>query len=213
MLIGYMRISKADGSQVTDLQLDALIEAGVAPEQIYEDSASGGKDDRPDLLACLKALRPGDTLVVWKLDRLGRSLAHLVGLMDDLNRREIGLKVLTGHGAHIDTTTAAGKMVFGIFAALAEFERELISERTRAGLASARARGRVGGRKPKMTPAKLQLAQAALRDPRTKVSELCKQLKITRQTLYRHLSPEGDLREAGRMAAKRSSARRDVDFL
>ena len=98
MLIGYMRISKADGSQVTDLQLDALIEAGVDAEQIYEDSASGSKDDRPDLLACLKALRPGDTLVVWKLDRLGRSLAHLVGIMDDLNRRGIGLKVLTGHG-------------------------------------------------------------------------------------------------------------------
>jgi DNA invertase Pin-like site-specific DNA recombinase len=203
MLIGYMRISKADGSQTTDLQLDALTEAGVDPEHIYEDTASGAKDDRPDLAACLKALRKGDTLVVWKLDRLGRSLPHLVAIMDDLNKRKIGLKVLTGHGASIDTTTAAGKMVFGIFAALAEFERELISERTKAGLAAARARGRKGGRRPKMTPAKLRLAQAALKDPRTEVTALCKELGITRQTLYRHLSPEGQLRADGQRAAQR----------
>lgn len=200
MLIGYMRISKADGSQTTDLQLDALIAAGVDPENIYEDSASGAKDDRPDLGACLKALRAGDTLVVWKLDRLGRSLPHLVAIMDDLNKRKIGLKVLTGHGANIDTTTAAGKMIFGIFAALAEFERELISERTKAGLAAARARGRQGGRKPKMTPAKIKLAQAALKDPTTQVNALCKELGITRQTLYRHLTPQGNLRQDGQLA-------------
>lgn len=203
MLIGYMRISKADGSQTTDLQLDALVDAGVDPENIYEDSASGSRDDRPDLTACLKALRAGDTLVVWKLDRLGRSLSHLVTITDDLNRRKIGLKVLTGHGASIDTTTAAGKMVFGIFAALAEFERELISERTKAGLAAARARGRKGGRRPKMTPAKLRLAQAALKDPQTQVSALCKELGITRQTLYRHVSPEGQLRGDGQAALNR----------
>ena len=204
MLIGYMRISKADGSQTTDLQLDALVDAGVDPENIYEDSASGAKDDRPDLAACLKALRAGDTLVVWKLDRLGRSLPHLVATMEDLNKRKIGLRVLTGHGANIDTTTAAGKMVFGIFAALAEFERELISERTKAGLAAARARGRKGGRRPKMTPAKLRLAQAALKDPQTQVNALCKELGITRQTLYRHLSPEGELRADGQRAATKS---------
>lgn len=203
MLIGYMRISKADGSQTTDLQFDALVAAGVDPEHIYEDSASGAKDDRPDLAACLKALRPGDSLVVWKLDRLGRSLPHLVAIMDDLNKRKIGLKVLTGHGANIDTTTAAGKMIFGIFAALAEFERELISERTRAGLAAARARGRKGGRKPKMTPAKIKLAQAALKDPATQVSTLCKELGITRQTLYRHLSPQGALRQDGQKALQK----------
>ena len=203
LLIGYMRISKADGSQTTDLQLDALIAAGVDPENIYEDSASGAKDDRPDLASCLKALRPGDTLVVWKLDRLGRSLPHLVAIMEDLNKRKVGLKVLTGHGANIDTTTAAGKMIFGIFAALAEFERELISERTKAGLVAARARGRQGGRRPKMTPAKLKLAQAALKDPNTQVSGLCKELNITRQTLYRHLSPQGDLRQDGQHALQR----------
>ncbi len=145
MLIGYMRVSKADGSQATDLQRDALVAAGVDPAHLYEDQASGKREDRPGLASCLKALRPGDTLVVWKLDRLGRDLRHLINTVHDLTGRGIGLKVLTGHGAAIDTTTAAGKLVFGIFAALAEFERELIAERTVAGLASARARGRKGG--------------------------------------------------------------------
>jgi DNA invertase Pin-like site-specific DNA recombinase len=140
MLIGYMRVSKADGSQATDLQRDALIAAGVDPVHLYEDQASGKREDRPGLTSCLKALRTGDTLVVWKLDRLGRDLRHLINTVHDLTGRGIGLKVLTGHGAAIDTTTAAGKLVFGIFAALAEFERELIAERTIAGLASARAR-------------------------------------------------------------------------
>ncbi|EGW1009191.1 TPA: recombinase family protein, partial [Proteus mirabilis] len=129
MLIGYMRVSKADGSQATDLQRDALIAAGVDPVHLYEDQASGMREDRPGLTSCLKALRTGDTLVVWKLDRLGRDLRHLINTVHDLTGRGIGLKVLTGHGAAIDTTTAAGKLVFGIFAALAEFERELIAER------------------------------------------------------------------------------------
>jgi DNA invertase Pin-like site-specific DNA recombinase len=146
MLLGYARVSKADGSQVLDLQKDALLAGGVTPGHIYEDRASGRRDDRPGLAACLKALREGDTLVLWKLDRLGRDLRHLVNTVHDLTARGIGLKVLTGQGAAIDTTTPAGKLVFGIFAALAEFERELISERTVAGLASARARGRKGGR-------------------------------------------------------------------
>src|SRR5690349_15436594 len=157
MQIGYMRVSKADGSQVLDLQRDTLLDAGVRPEHLYEDLASGRRDDRPGLAACLKALRAGDILVVWKLDRLGRDLRHLVNTVHDLTTRGIGLKVLTGQGAAIDTTTAAGKLVFGIFAALAEFERELIVERTKAGMAAARARGRTGGRPYKMTPAKLRL--------------------------------------------------------
>lgn len=134
MLIGYARVSKADGSQVLDLQGDALREAGISPGQIYQDEASGKRDDRPGLVACHKALRKGDVLVVWKLDRLGRDLRHLVNTAQDLADRGIGLKVLTGQGAQIDTTTAGGKLVFGIFAALAEFERELIQERTRQGL-------------------------------------------------------------------------------
>ena len=138
MLVGYVRVSKADGSQVTDLQRDALLAAGVGRAHIYEDTTSGRRDDRPGLAACLKALRERDTLIVWKLDRLGRDLRHLVNTVHELTTRGIGLKVLTGQGAAIDTTTAAGKLVFGIFAALAEFERELIAERTRAGLAAAR---------------------------------------------------------------------------
>ncbi len=160
--------------------------------------AYGGRtDDRPGLASCLKALRKGDRLVVWKLDRLGRNLHHLVNTVHDLTARGIGLKVLTGQGAAIDTTTAAGKLVFGIFAALAEFERELISERTIAGLASARARGRNGGRPYKMTPAKLRLATASMGQPDTKVGDLCTELGITRQTLYRHVSPTGELRPDG----------------
>lgn len=197
MLIGYMRISKADGSQTTDLQRDALIEAKIDPQHLYEDCISGRTEDRPGLTACLKALREGDTLVVWKLDRLGRDLRHLINTVHQLTARGVGLKVLTGHGAAIDTTTAAGKLVFGIFAALAEFERELISERTVAGLASARARGRKGGRPFKMTAAKLRLAMAAMGQPETKVSDLCQELGITRQTLYRHVSPKGTLRIDG----------------
>ncbi|BAF53121.1 recombinase family protein [Corynebacterium glutamicum] len=197
-LIGYMRVSKSDGSQTTDLQRDALIAAGVDPGHLYEDRASGKQEDRPHLDACLKALRPGDTLLVWKLDRLGRNLWHLVNIVHDLTAREVGLKVLTGQGAAIDTTSAQGKLVFGIFAALAEFERELISERTKAGLESARARGRKGGRPFKMTPAKVRLAMAAMGQPETSVAALCKELGITRQTLYRHVSPTGELREDGR---------------
>lgn len=158
------------------MQRDALIAAGVDPVHLYEDQASGMREDRPGLTSCLKALRTGDTLVVWKLDRLGRDLRHLINTVHDLTGRGIGLKVLTGHGAAIDTTTAAGKLVFGIFAALAEFERELIAERTIAGLASARARGRKGGRPFKMTAAKLRLAMAAMGQPETKVGDLCQNL-------------------------------------
>ena len=197
MLIGYMRVSKSDGSQTTDLQRDALTAAGVDPAHLYEDQASGKKDDRPGLAACIKALREGDTLLVWKLDRLGRDLRHLVNTVHDLTARGVGLKVLTGQGAAVDTTTAAGKLVFGIFAALADFERELISERTKAGMASARARGRMGGRKFKMTAAKLRLAMAAMGQPETRVGDLCVELGITRQTLYRHVSPKGELRSDG----------------
>ncbi|WP_427136786.1 recombinase family protein [Pseudarthrobacter sp. S9] len=211
MLIGYMRVSKTDGSQTMDLQRDALLVAGVDAGHLYEDQASGNKDDRAELTACLKALRANeDTLVVWKLDRLGRNLHHLVNTVHSLTERGIGLKVLTGQGATIDTTTPAGKLVFGIFAALAEFERELISERTKAGLASARARGRKGGRPYTMTVAKLRLAAAAMGQPETKISELCTELGITRQTLYRYVSPTGELRPAAHqlLNTRKSSPRK-----
>jgi DNA invertase Pin-like site-specific DNA recombinase len=197
VLIGYMRVSKADGSQVFDLQRDALLAVGVEPPRLYEDQASGKMDDRPGLEACLKSLREDDTLVVWKRDRLGRNLRHLVNTIHELMERKIGFRVLTGQGANIDTTTAGGRLVFGIFAALAEFERELIRERTMAGLSSARARGRNGGRPYTMTPAKLRLAQAAMTDRDTKVGDLCKELGVTRQTLYRFVGPKGELRPDG----------------
>lgn len=198
MLIGYARVSKTDGSQSTDLQRDALLSEGVKEEAIYQDHASGKLDDRPGLQNCLKALREGDTLIVWKLDRLGRNLRHLVNIVHDLTAKNIGLKVLTGHGAAIDTTTSAGKLVFGIFAALSEFEREMIKERTLAGMASARARGRKGGRPYKMTQAKLRLAMASLGQLETKIGPLCEELGITKQTLYRHVSPTGELRADGK---------------
>jgi DNA invertase Pin-like site-specific DNA recombinase len=151
----------------------------------------------------LKAVRDGDTLVVWKLDRLGRDLHHLVNTVHDLTARGVGLKVLTGQGAAIDTTTAAGKLVFGIFAALTEFERELISERNVAGLASARARGRVGGRPFTMTPGKVRFAMASMGKPETSVGELCTELGISRQTLYRHVSPTGEIRADGNRVLNR----------
>jgi DNA invertase Pin-like site-specific DNA recombinase len=197
MLIGYARISKTDGSQVLDLQKDALIKVGVAPAAIYEDRASGKRDDRPGLAAGLKALRQGDVLVVWKLDRLGRDLKHLVNTVQDLAEQGIGFRVLAGQGAEIDTTTASGKLVFGIFAALAEFERELIRERTMAGLEAARARGRKGGRRFELTRSQVRLAQAAMANRDTSVAELCKELGITRVTLYRYVGPRGELRRHG----------------
>ena len=198
MNIGYARVSKAGNAQSLDLQVDALTGAGVAARAIYEDRASGKKDSRPGLDACLKALRRGDTLVVWKLDRLGRDLRHLVHIVQELTEREVGLRVLTGQGAQIDTATPAGRLVFGIFAALAEFERELIRERTLAGLEAARARGRRGGRKFALTKAQVRLAQAAMQNRDTSVAELAAELRIKPVTLYRYVSPTGELRANGK---------------
>lgn len=204
-LVGYARVSKADGSQSLALQIDALQKVGVSAALIFEDHASGKRDDRPGLAACLKTLRHNDVLVVWKLDRLGRDLEHLTAIVRDLERRGVGLRVLTGEGAHIDTTTPAGRLVFGIFSALAEYERELIRERTLAGLAAARARGRIGGSKPKITTSQLRYAQSAMEHRELTVKQLCAELKITRQTLYRYVDPNGALRPDGErlLAAKR----------
>ncbi len=197
MFVGYMRISKSDGTQTLALQRDALAAVGVAPTRQYEDLASGRQDARPGLTACLKALQPGNTLVVWKLDRLGRDLKHLVGLMEELNHRQIGLKVLAGAGAHLDTTTANGRFVFGIFAALAEFEAELIRERTQAGLTAARARGRVGGRPRKMTMATLKMVMVALADPNNNATDVARRLGLTRTTLYVYLNGDGSVKAIG----------------
>lgn len=199
MLIGYSRISKSDGSQTLNLQTDALTSVGISPNNIYHDKVSGQKEQRPGLENCLKALREGDTLIVWKLDRLGRNLKHLINTIQDLTARKIGFKVLTGQGANIDTTTANGKLIFGIFAALSEFERELIRERTIAGLKSARARGRKGGRRFQLTKSKVRLAQIAMKNRETKIADLCQELGgITKQTLYRYVSPTGELRKYGK---------------
>ncbi|WP_431712750.1 recombinase family protein [Serratia marcescens] len=191
LLIGYARVSKSDGDQTLAPQRDALLAAGIEPQRIYEDMASGRNDARPGLQACLKALQPGNTLVIWKLDRLGRDLRHLVNTVEDLRLRGINLKVLTGAGARIDTTTADGRLAFGIFAAFAEFERELIAERTRAGLAAARARGRLGGRPRKMDRATLNMAMAAMADPNAVAADIAKRLGMTTTTLYTYVNGDG----------------------
>ena len=197
MLIGYVRVSKADGSQTLNLQKDAMLEVGVEPALIYEDLASGRKDARPGLLACSKALRTGDTLVVWKIDRLGRDLKHLIQFVEDLNKRNVGLKVLTGQGAEIDTTTPNGKMIFGIFAVLAEFERDLIAERTKAGLEAARSRGRKGGRPRKMDKATLKMAMSAMSSTESQAKEVAKRLGMTTTTLYVYVNGDGTPKELG----------------
>jgi DNA invertase Pin-like site-specific DNA recombinase len=186
MLVGYMRISTAEQSLA--LQRDALLAARIAPERIYGDTCSGTVADRPGLARALDVLRPGDALVVWKLDRIGRSLAHVVELVGALQARGVGLKVLTGG---IDTTNATGRLVFGIFATLSEFERDLIHERTMAGLAAARARGRTGGRPRLMTHTKLRTAMAMMADRSNAATEVAEQLGISTSTLYAYVDGEG----------------------
>ena len=193
--IGYIRVSKSDGSQSLDLQLDALINAGVDSKRIYKDLASGRKDHRSGLENCLKALQPGNNLVIWKLDRLGRDLKHLVNMVDELNNQNIGLKVLAGNGAQIDTSTANGKLIFGIFAALAEFERSLIIERTKAGLEAARARGKKGGRPRKMDITTIKMAMLAMSDKNAVAKEVAKKLGITTTTLYMYINGDGSAKE------------------
>jgi len=180
MLIGYARISTLD--QTLALQQDALTAAGC--EHIYTDTASGAATDRPGLSSALSHLRAGDTLVVWRLDRLGRSLPHLIDTIRDLQERGIGFRSLQ---EQIDTTTSGGKLVFHVFGALAEFERDLIRERTHAGLAAARARGRLFGRPKALSPTKVAQLQSLAKDERNAVAEICKTLGISRATFYRHV--------------------------
>jgi DNA invertase Pin-like site-specific DNA recombinase len=181
MLTGYARVSTRD--QELNLQRDALRAAGC--ERIFEDVASGALVERPELARAVESLRQGDTLVVWKLDRLGRSLKHLVDTVAALQERGIGFRSLQDN---IDTTTPAGRLIFHVFCALAEFERDLIRERTMAGLAAARARGRKGGRKPKMTPKKLALARQLYEARDRSVQEIADLLGVDRSTVHRHLS-------------------------
>lgn len=188
MLIGYMRVST--GEQTLDLQRDGLERAGC--ERVYDDVCSGRVTERPGLAKALDIARDGDTLVVWKLDRIGRSLTHVVGLVSDLQKRGVGLKVLTGD---VDTTTTTGRLVFGIFATLAEFERDLIHERTMAGLAAARARGRAGGRPRVMTKQKLKAAMAMMADRDNVARDVAAQLGVSLSTLYAYVDAKGMPRE------------------
>lgn len=180
-LVGYVRVSTAD--QTADLQRDALTTAGC--QRLFSDTSSGAKSERPELRAALEYLREGDTLCVWRLDRLGRSLKHLVTEVAGLQDRGVGFRSL--HEV-IDTTTPTGRLTFYIFAALAEFERDLIRERTVAGLTAARARGRKGGRKPSLTPKKVEVARRMYQEGDSTVAEIAKVLGVSRATVYRHLT-------------------------
>jgi DNA invertase Pin-like site-specific DNA recombinase len=180
MLIGYARVSTHE--QTLALQQDALEKAGC--EKIFTDTVSGTKAERKGLTEALSHLRVGDTLVVWRLDRLGRSLRHLIDTIIELNARGVGFKSLT---ENIDTTTSGGKLVFHIFGALAEFEREIIRERTQAGLASARSRGKVGGRPKALTVKQVQILRNMAADKSLTVSDICKTLGIGRTTFYRYV--------------------------
>ena len=180
LLVGYARVSTHD--QKPELQLDALTKAGCA--KVFTEKASGAQRERPQLIAALDRMRPGDTLVVWKLDRLARSLRQLIETVDELEKRKIGFRSLT---EAIDTNTPGGKLVFQIFASLAAFERSVIRERTKAGLTAARARGKFGGRPPALTEKDLQEARALLRDPEITVEQVASRLGVGASTLYRHL--------------------------
>lgn len=196
MNIGYARVSTDD--QTLDLQLDALRAVGC--DRTFTDQLGGARPDRPGLAEALAYARAGDTLVVWRLDRLGRSLGHLIATVTALAERGVGFRSLT---ESIDTTTPGGTLVFHLFGALAEFERELIRERTRAGLLAARARGRAGGR-PKVAafadPARLAMARALYAGKATSITDICRTFGISRSTFYRYVAPPGSGGERGNMA-------------
>ena len=187
MLVGYMRVSSADDRQSVDLQRDALVAAGVDERHLHTDKASGARDDRPGLKAGLDYLKPGDTLVVWKLDRLGRSLPHLLGIVTDLKARGVAFRSLT---EQMDTTTPHGELLFSIFGALAQYERALTRERVMAGLAAAKRRGRRGGRPPAIDPERIEQITAALVGGASKAS-VCRSFKVARSTLLDTLERVG----------------------
>ena len=184
-LMGYARVSTAD--QDLSLQLEALRHAGCRDAWIFRDITSGARTARPGLEACLRALGPGDTLVVWRLDRLGRSMTHLVTVIEELLGRQVGFRALCD--GVIDTTTASGELVFHIFSALAQFERRLIQERTRAGLAAARARGKHGGRRPRRADEpRVRTAYTMYVDQRLTIAEICQTLRLSQATFYRYVA-------------------------
>ena len=187
MLVGYMRVSTSGDRQVVDLQRDALLAAGVDERHLFEDRASGSRGDRAGLAKALAFIRSGDCLVVWKLDRLGRSLAHLLTIVTDLKRRGVAFRSLT---EQMDTTTPQGELLFHIFGSLAQFERSLLQERVQAGLAAARRRGRHGGRPASIDPEKLAAVTGALDGGATKAA-VCRTFGIKRSTLIDSLARIG----------------------
>jgi DNA invertase Pin-like site-specific DNA recombinase len=187
MLVGYLRVSSADERQSVDLQRDALLAAGVDERHFHLDKASGARDDRPGLRACLAYLKPGDVLVVWKLDRLGRSLPHLLAIVADLKARGVAFRSLT---ERMDTTTPQGELLFSIFGALAQYERALTRERVMAGLAAARRRGRRGGRPPALDAERIEQITTALEAGASKAS-VCRGFKVPRSTLLDTLARVG----------------------
>ena len=193
MLIGYMRVSSDSDRQNTDLQRDALLAAGIDARHIYEDRASGSKDERLGLAEALEFVRPGDVLVVWKLDRLGRSLSHLLTIVNMLKEKRVAFRSLT---ENMDTTTASGELLFHVFGALAQYERALIQERVVAGLASARRRGRIGGRPQAITGEKLDAIMTALNSGMSKAA-VCRNFNVKRTTLIETLT-RSDWRGPGR---------------
>jgi DNA invertase Pin-like site-specific DNA recombinase len=183
MFVGYVRVSSETDRQNSDLQNDALLAAGVDSRHLFEDRASGGRADRPGLTQALAFVRPGDVLVVWKLDRLGRSLTHLIEIVNTLKANQVAFRSLT---EGMDTTTASGELFFHIFGALAQFERALIKERVTAGLAAARHRGRIGGRPPAIPPEKLDAIVESLRGGMSKAA-VCRTFGVKRTTLIETL--------------------------
>ncbi len=187
MLIGYMRVSSDTDRQNTDLQKDALLKAGVDERHIFEDKASGAKDDRKGLIEMLKFVKAGDSLIVWKLDRLGRSLSHLIDIVNNLKAKQVSFKSLT---EGMDTSTPSGELLFHVFGALAQYERALITERVNAGLNAARRRGRIGGRPPAISKEKLDVIIASLEQGMSK-SAVCRTFDVKRTTLIDTLARIG----------------------
>jgi DNA invertase Pin-like site-specific DNA recombinase len=203
MLVGYMRASSADDHQSVKLQRDALVAAGVDERHLHQDKASGSRDNRPGLKACLKDLRSGDCLVVWKLDRLGRSLAHLLSIITELKGRGVAFRSMT---EQMDTTTPHGELLFSIFGALAQYERVLTRERVIAGLAAAKGRGKRAGRPPVLDPEKIDQIIAVLEAGASK-AEVCRTFSVARSTLIDTLARAGWSGPAERKAESAKKAR------
>ena len=191
-----MRVSTADGSQKLDMQETALIEAGVSPEKIYSDMTSGAKEDRTGLNYMIKSLNPGDTVVVWKLDRLGRSVKHLANVIDDLTKKDVHLEILTGVCRGINMSTPEGKMFFNLMATFAQFERDLIHERVIAGIAEAKRRGRKSGRKFKFSKEDVDTMQHLIKAGVPK-AEVARRFKTTNKTIFNYFTPDGEIKQRG----------------